>query len=230
MSTPSPKMPRAMGRADGANDVAQSGEQGEPSAAELAEALFRTIQALKSTGRVCAEEADPALRAISMPRGRVLEAFAGAESQAHAVAKTEAETESGEGGANAPVRPRRGRGRRRFHEGLRAHAERGRVRMGDLAAALGVTARNVTTIVDGLEDEGLLTRLQHPTDRRVTLLELTEKGRAHIAQIHALHHAIAERFFAPLDGAERGELLRLLAKVQAGASGAEGASGHRDTP
>ena len=208
MSTPPPKMPRAMGRADGANDTA---EQSEPSASELTEALFRTIQALKSTGRDCAEEADPALRAISMPRGRVLEAVAHAE--------------AAEGGVSLPAGTPRGR--HRFHDPLEmhvkgAHAERGRVRMGDLAAALGVTARNITTIVDGLEGEGLLTRRRHPTDRRAILLELTEKGRAQIAQIHALHGAIAERFFAPLDAAERNELLRLLAKIR----GVDGACGH----
>ena len=38
----------------------------------------------------------------------------------------------------------------------------------------------------------------------------------------------AERFFAPLDAGERGELLRLLAKVRRGAD--EGDVGHTDTP
>ncbi len=215
MSTPPPKMPRAMGRADGANDAA---ERGRPSPSDLAEALFLAVQALKSTGRLCAEEADPALRTISMPRGRVLEAFAHAEAEAD------------EGGATMPAGTPRGR--HRFHQDVESHAERGHVRMGDLAAALGVTARNVTTIVDGLEHEGLLTRRPHPKDRRVTLVELTEKGRAHIAQIHALHRTIAERFFAPLDAAERSELLRLLVKVRdgVGVGAINGDDGHTDTP
>lgn len=209
MSTPPPKMPRAMGRADGANDTA---ERSEPSASELAEALFLAVQALKSTGRDCVEEAGPELRSISMPRGRVLEAFAHAEGEAD------------EGGATMPAgRPR---GRHRYRQAVESHAERGGVRMGDLAAALSMTARNVTTIVDGLEHEGLLRRRPHSKDRRVTLVELTEKGRAHIAQIHALHRTIAERFFAPLDAAERHELLRLLAKIR----GVEGANGHGETP
>lgn len=213
MSTPPPKMPHAMGRADGANDT---DERVEPSASELAEALFLATQALKATGRDCAEEADPALRAISIPRGRVLEAFAQAQAEADA------------GGVSMPAHTPRGR--HRFHQASGLHAEAGHVRMGDLAAALGFTARNLTTIVDGLEHEGLLARRRHPKDRRVTLLELTEKGRAHIAQIHALHRAIAERFFAPLDAAERGELLRLLAKVRDGARVDGGANGHTDTP
>lgn len=215
MSTPSPKMPRAMGRADGASG-GDAAERGEPSASELAEALFLAVQALKTTSRDCADEAGPELHAFSIARGRVLEAVAHAEE--------EAGPEEGE--AAVPDGPHRGR--HRFHHQLRAHAERGRVRMGDLAAALGVTARNVTTIVDGLEHEGLLARRPHPKDRRVILLELTEKGQAHIAQIHTLHRTIAERFFAPLDAGERGELLRLLAKVRRGAD--EGDVGHTDTP
>lgn len=224
MSTPPPKMSHAMGRANGANGAHDAAEPGAPQASELAEALFLTIQAFKSTGRDCAEEASPEVRAMSLARGRLLAAVADAE----AAAKTET-VETGEASVSAPVPTWRGRGRHRFHEALAAHAERGRVRMGDLAAALGVTARNITTIVDGLEGEGLLTRQPHPTDRRVILLELTEKGRAHIAQIHTLHRATAERFFAPLDAAERGELLGLLAKVRGGAAGA-GATGHGDTP
>lgn len=218
MSTPPPKMSRAMGRAarpDVQDAQKIQPEPEEPSASQLVEALFLTIQALKSTGRDCTEEADPALRAISMPRGRVLEAVAQAEAE--------------EGGVSLPAGTQRGRHRTRAaHVGVHvgAHIERGRVRMGDLAAALGVTARNVTTIVDGLEHEGLLTRQRHPKDRRAILLELTEKGRAHIAQIHALHRSIADRFFAPLDAGERGELLRLLAKVR----GAEGANDHGSAP
>ena len=45
-----------------------------------------------------------------------------------------------------------------------------------LADALGVTARNVTGLVDGLAESGYVTREPHPTDRRATLVTLTEHG------------------------------------------------------
>src|SRR5947199_5110025 len=48
--------------------------------------------------------------------------------------------------------------------------------MSGLSDALGVTARNVTTLVDALEKEGLVRRLAVPTDRRATLVELTAHG------------------------------------------------------
>jgi DNA-binding MarR family transcriptional regulator len=158
---------------DGEHEANGDRERGSPSAAELAETLLLTTQALKSVGRAGVEGCDPVLRAISLPGGRVLMAM----------------DDAGEV----------------------------RVRMGDLSAALGVTARNVTTIVDGLEHEGLLARRRDPTDRRAILLELTAKGREHIAGVHALHRAVAERFFAPLNGAECCELLRLLRKMLVGA-------------
>jgi DNA-binding MarR family transcriptional regulator len=94
----------------------------------------------------------------------------------------------------------------------------GNLRMSDVSAALGVTPRNVTTIVDGLERRGLVQRRRDQHDRRAIFLELTEQGRAHVARIRELHQAIGERFFAPLDANERCALLRLLSKVRAGLS------------
>lgn len=50
--------------------------------------------------------------------------------------------------------------------------------MKTLADALGLSARNLTALADSLESEGLLRRVAHPSDRRATLLELTDAGRA----------------------------------------------------
>jgi DNA-binding MarR family transcriptional regulator len=48
--------------------------------------------------------------------------------------------------------------------------------MRDLADALGMTARNITAIVDALEQAGLVVRRPHPTDRRATVVDLTSRG------------------------------------------------------
>jgi DNA-binding MarR family transcriptional regulator len=45
-----------------------------------------------------------------------------------------------------------------------------------LAEALRVTPRNITGLVDALESAGLVTRAPHPTDRRATLVALTDAG------------------------------------------------------
>ncbi len=47
----------------------------------------------------------------------------------------------------------------------------------ELAEALGVSARNVTGLVDALVETGFVRRGPHPTDRRATLVSLTAQGR-----------------------------------------------------
>jgi DNA-binding MarR family transcriptional regulator len=48
--------------------------------------------------------------------------------------------------------------------------------MGALGEALGLTPRNMTALVDSMEEEGLVARRAHPTDRRAVLVELTDAG------------------------------------------------------
>lgn len=45
-----------------------------------------------------------------------------------------------------------------------------------LAEALRVSPRNVTGLVDALEESGFVTRSVHPTDRRATLVSFTAHG------------------------------------------------------
>ena len=111
-------------------------------------------------------------------------------------------------------------------------AAEGTLHMSEVSAAMGVTPRNVTTIVDGLEQLGLVERLRSAEDRRMICLALTEHGRAHVEHVREIHQALAERFFAPLDGQERCLLQRLLAKVRAGidAHAADDRRGHTCRP
>lgn len=51
-------------------------------------------------------------------------------------------------------------------------------RMGELAAELDVVPRSVTTLVDELEASGWVRRVADPADRRATLVEVTDEGRA----------------------------------------------------
>jgi DNA-binding MarR family transcriptional regulator len=50
--------------------------------------------------------------------------------------------------------------------------------MGELAALLGVDPPNLTTVIDDLENSGLVERRAHPTDRRAKLVVATEAGAA----------------------------------------------------
>ena len=86
-------------------------------------------------------------------------------------------------------------------------------RMADLASALDVTPRNVTTLVDGLEREGIVQRRPHPTDRRATVIELTDS--AHGAVNRSMEHeaAIGE-LFEKLAPADRATLIRLIGNLE----------------
>ncbi len=96
---------------------------------------------------------------------------------------------------------------------LLAVEEVGRLRMGDLAEDLGITARTVTTLVDALERERLLARLPDPTDRRATLLELTDTARTQFEQVRSLQMELGEELVAPLDTQQRKLLLDLLSRL-----------------
>ncbi|WP_249667378.1 MarR family winged helix-turn-helix transcriptional regulator [Cellulomonas fengjieae] len=86
-------------------------------------------------------------------------------------------------------------------------------RLGELAAALDVAPRSVTSKVDLAEEHGLVRRLPDPTDRRATLLELTDDGRRLLAAISAQRHeGVAERL-GRLSEEDQAELLRLLRAV-----------------
>jgi DNA-binding MarR family transcriptional regulator len=105
---------------------------------------------------------------------------------------------------------------------LAAMSDLERIRMGDLAARLGLTARTITTLVDALEREGLLIRLPDPTDRRATLLDLTPTGRGYLERVHAVQQELAEHFVAPLSATERRQLHDMLRRLQAASGVAEG--------
>jgi DNA-binding MarR family transcriptional regulator len=81
-------------------------------------------------------------------------------------------------------------------------------KMADLAETLAVTPRNVTALVDGLESDGLVRRIPHSTDRRVTLVELTCNSERVAEQFGAYQASIAS-LFSWLDEDDQRTLLRL---------------------
>jgi DNA-binding MarR family transcriptional regulator len=64
---------------------------------------------------------------------------------------------------------------------LKALAPRDRS-MREVSDVLHLSPRTVTDIIDGLEARDLVARCAHPSDRRVTLLHLTEAGAARLAE------------------------------------------------
>lgn len=71
----------------------------------------------------------------------------------------------------------------------------GPVTQQSLATALGVSARNVTGLVDGLAASGHVTREPHPTDRRAALVTLSAAGGRTVAELRAGHEDLAHQLF-----------------------------------
>ncbi|MDA0171264.1 MarR family transcriptional regulator [Solirubrobacter taibaiensis] len=67
-----------------------------------------------------------------------------------------------------------------------------------LADALRVTPRNVTGLVDALVADGFVSRGAHPTDRRATLVSLTDHGAAVMTVMARDYEALAERLFGEM--------------------------------
>lgn len=57
------------------------------------------------------------------------------------------------------------------------HQSDGRLAMGELAELLDVSPRTVTGLVDNLERDGFVSRVDAPDDRRSVYAEITEQGR-----------------------------------------------------
>jgi DNA-binding MarR family transcriptional regulator len=86
-------------------------------------------------------------------------------------------------------------------------------RMADLASALDVTPRNVTTLVDGLERDELVRRRPHPTDRRATVIELTDSADSAVGRSME-HQAAIGHLFETLAPADRATLIRLIGDLE----------------
>jgi len=88
------------------------------------------------------------------------------------------------------------------------------LKMNELSRLLMVTGGNVTAIVDQLEKEGLVERLDEPADRRAFRIRLTRSGEKSFAEMAGEHEAWVVELFAGLGAREQEELLKLLAKVK----------------
>jgi DNA-binding MarR family transcriptional regulator len=78
-----------------------------------------------------------------------------------------------------------------------------------------VTRGTVTGLLDTLEKQGLVRRTPHPDDRRMLLIELSDPGRALLAEVGSELFPLQEKLFSALSETEKAALVRLLGKLQA---------------
>jgi DNA-binding MarR family transcriptional regulator len=100
---------------------------------------------------------------------------------------------------------------------LERHSEG--LKMNELSRLLMVTGGNVTAIVDQLEKEGLVERLDEPADRRAFRIRLTRAGDKTFAEMARAHEQWVVELLSGLSRREHDELLKLLAKLKQHAVG-----------
>jgi DNA-binding MarR family transcriptional regulator len=96
------------------------------------------------------------------------------------------------------------------------------IRMSDLARSVVLSKSGLTTLVDRLEDRGLLRRVADPDDRRAIRITLTERGRARFRGAAEVHVTGIDRYFAShLTEGEAGVVANVLERIQSevGATG-----------
>jgi DNA-binding MarR family transcriptional regulator len=85
--------------------------------------------------------------------------------------------------------------------------------MRDIADQVDLPARNLTAVADSLETEHLVRRTPHPTDRRATLLEVTDSGRSAIESAIGPRLMGIDALFDVLSTAEKARLLSELKRL-----------------
>jgi len=89
----------------------------------------------------------------------------------------------------------------------------GQLTQRELSEILDCTPRNVTGLVDALENAGFVARTRHPTDRRAVLVSLTTRGETLAAGWRADHDDGMARLFAGTSSAELATFTTVLDRV-----------------
>ncbi|UOF91554.1 MarR family transcriptional regulator [Fodinisporobacter ferrooxydans] len=83
----------------------------------------------------------------------------------------------------------------------------------ELAERIGVTRGTITGLLDGLEKDGLIQRMECCSDRRMINIQLTDKGVEFINEMVPSHFELIGKIMKVLDETEIGTLIALLEKV-----------------
>lgn len=79
-----------------------------------------------------------------------------------------------------------------------------------LAGAMSVSARNITGLVDALEGAGYVKRSPHPTDRRATIVSLTDAGESTMSTMARDHAKLSGDLMNAVDPTDRDAFSRGL--------------------
>lgn len=90
---------------------------------------------------------------------------------------------------------------------------KGPSRVSDLASFLGVTSPAITGLVNELVKSGYVTRQESTKDRRVTLIDLNEKGRLALAEVEKNRKERMVEMLRHLDEEEIDSFINTMSKL-----------------
>ena len=88
------------------------------------------------------------------------------------------------------------------------------LRQKQLTEEMRINASTMSEFIGHLESDGYVERNIDPSDKRATLITLTEKGRARACELQDERKNKLDQLFSPLTEDEQKELFRLLNKLQ----------------
>ena len=92
-------------------------------------------------------------------------------------------------------------------------ADEGPQRLGSFATAFGLDPSTITRQVQALERTGLAARTTDVTDRRASILDLTDEGREVLARTRTYRRQRLREAMADWSEEDKGEIARLLTKL-----------------
>jgi len=84
-----------------------------------------------------------------------------------------------------------------------------------IAERLILSRATITGLLDSLERRGYVRRLPHATDRRMLLIELTDRGRETAHDFRLQVHRHQKQWLSVLDEREQAQLIEFLHRLQA---------------
>lgn len=90
---------------------------------------------------------------------------------------------------------------------------RGDLTVGAITKLIMSTPGNVTVVIRNLKRDGYITSLPDPSDKRASILSLTEKGKGLIEKVFPGHAKNFEGYFEALSDEETDTLFTLLRKL-----------------
>jgi DNA-binding MarR family transcriptional regulator len=96
---------------------------------------------------------------------------------------------------------------------LNAYADR-EMPLSEIGEYMSVSRPNITGLIDGLAEDGLVKRIHHPDDRRVILAQLTQQGKEFMRKFVPFHYRVVQRAMSALSRHEKRQLVALLDKLR----------------